>query len=115
MTLIMPVGGKILLKPVLLGNNLRILFPRAEKIISPENFSTESDKCINNDSVDKEKKMLLILSHKLVPKQEEEARQRFGISKFLPMPMSYIINGQIYLLSWRIYETISTTFWNGLI
>jgi len=68
------------------GEQLKNFISRAEKIISPENFSTESDKCINNDSVDKEKKMLLILSHKLVPKQEEEARQRFGISKFLPMP-----------------------------
>jgi len=59
--------------------------------------------------------MLLILSHKLVPKQEEEARQRFGISKFLPMPNELHNKWSNIPPELEDYETISTTFWNGLI
>jgi len=55
MTLIMPLEERSS-EAGAFGEQLKNFISRAEKIISPENFSTESDKCINNDSVDKERK-----------------------------------------------------------
>ena len=66
-----------------LKNKLNEFIPWAEKIILSSPIAAGYS--CNNDEI-RDKKMLLIFSHELTPKQKEEARQRFGVSKFLSMP-----------------------------
>lgn len=62
---------------------------RVESIVEPSASTADSTLCYDGyigRPCEQGKRMLLIFSHELTPAQEKEAREKWGVSEFIPLP-----------------------------